>query len=94
MTSRLDPSKMTIILVMGVTGVGKSTFIQYATGEKVVIGDGLEACKSLISMDSCSRLSYTRKVQANPKASAFLGPMFSLLILQGSMIPTTATPQS
>jgi GTP-binding protein EngB required for normal cell division len=34
-----------IIVVMGVTGVGKSTFIGHATGTKVVTGDGLESCK-------------------------------------------------
>ena len=32
--------------VMGVTGVGKSTFIQHFTDEEVVIGRSLEACKS------------------------------------------------
>lgn len=35
-----------IIVVMGVTGVGKSTFIEHATGEKVVIGHGQESCTS------------------------------------------------
>ena len=41
-------SAATIIAVMGVTGVGNSTFIKYATGapEGILIGDGLESCKS------------------------------------------------
>jgi adenylate kinase len=34
-----------VILVMGVTGVGKSTFIEYATGCKVGIGHGQSSCK-------------------------------------------------
>ncbi|KAF3933732.1 hypothetical protein ABW19_dt0205332 [Dactylella cylindrospora] len=35
-----------VIAVMGTTGVGKSTFIQYATGIEVGIGDGLESYTS------------------------------------------------
>jgi putative ribosome biogenesis GTPase RsgA len=31
--------------LMGMTGAGKSTFIQYFTDENVGIGDGLESCK-------------------------------------------------
>ena len=34
-----------VIVVMGVTGVGKSTFIQHATGLKVKIGHGQNSCK-------------------------------------------------
>jgi len=34
-----------IILVMGVTGVGKSTFIKYATGCDVVVGHGQSSCE-------------------------------------------------
>jgi hypothetical protein len=33
-----------VIAVMGVTGVGKSYFVEKATGENVVIGDGLRSC--------------------------------------------------
>jgi adenylate kinase len=33
-----------VIVVLGVTGVGKSTFIQYATGLVVQVGHGQEAC--------------------------------------------------
>lgn len=34
-----------IILVMGITGVGKSTFIKYATGSDVKVGEGLSSCE-------------------------------------------------
>lgn len=44
--SDLRPEEMTIVAVMGVTGVGKSTFIKHATGQDVVIGHGQEACMS------------------------------------------------
>ena len=34
-----------VILVMGVTGVGKSTFIKAATGCSVEVGEGLKSCR-------------------------------------------------
>jgi len=41
----IDGSPWAFIAVMGVTGAGKSTFIQSASGDdSVVIGDGLESC--------------------------------------------------
>jgi ABC-type hemin transport system ATPase subunit len=40
----LKPSDI-IIAVMGVTGAGKSTFIQQFTEENVGIGDSLLSCK-------------------------------------------------
>jgi GTPase Era involved in 16S rRNA processing len=40
---------------MGVTGVGKSTFINHFSDEETVIGHGLEACR-LISVFSKSNL--------------------------------------
>ncbi|EPS45311.1 hypothetical protein H072_697 [Dactylellina haptotyla CBS 200.50] len=39
-----------IIVVMGTTGVGKSTFISYATGQNVKVGNTLEACTSKTGM--------------------------------------------
>ena len=39
-----------VIVVMGVTGVGKSTFIQHATGKEVKIGHSQEACESLLTV--------------------------------------------
>jgi hypothetical protein len=36
----------TVIFVMGETGVGKSTFIRWATGRNVGIDPGLESCKT------------------------------------------------
>ncbi|OAL42938.1 hypothetical protein IQ07DRAFT_525270 [Pyrenochaeta sp. DS3sAY3a] len=42
----MRPNEVVIIAVMGVTGVGKSTFIKHATGQKVVIGHGQESCTS------------------------------------------------
>jgi len=38
--------------VMGVTGVGKSTFIQHATGHVVEVGHGLDPCKDLSNTKS------------------------------------------
>ncbi|KAH7071501.1 P-loop containing nucleoside triphosphate hydrolase protein [Paraphoma chrysanthemicola] len=38
-----------VIVVMGVTGVGKSTLIKYATGQEVVVGHGQEACTSEVT---------------------------------------------
>jgi len=34
--------------VMGMTGVGKSTFIQHFTTQEVIIGRTLESCKAKI----------------------------------------------
>ena len=48
MTRGAQPPKVDVIVVMGNTGVGKSTFIQYATGENVTIGHSLESCKSML----------------------------------------------
>jgi ATPase subunit of ABC transporter with duplicated ATPase domains len=36
-----------VIAVMGITGVGKSTFISHLTDEEVVIGRGLASCESI-----------------------------------------------
>ena len=36
-----------VVVVMGNTGVGKSTFIKYATGADVTIGHSLNSCKSI-----------------------------------------------
>ena len=41
-------SKAQVIFVMGVTGVGKSTFIQYATGHEVKVGHNLDPCESTV----------------------------------------------
>lgn len=35
----------TVIALMGITGVGKSTFIQYFTDDIVEVGGSLESCK-------------------------------------------------
>jgi GTPase SAR1 family protein len=43
-------SRRQVIVVMGVTGVGKSTFIQYATGHAVKIGHGHDACTDEVSL--------------------------------------------
>jgi dephospho-CoA kinase len=34
-----------LIAVMGMTGVGKSTFINYFADQKAEVGDHLESCK-------------------------------------------------
>ena len=50
-------ARIQVIVVMGVTGVGKSTFIQYATGKEVKIGHGQEACKYILAVfEYCKRL--------------------------------------
>ncbi|KAI0766712.1 hypothetical protein BC629DRAFT_1737431 [Irpex lacteus] len=36
----------TLILVMGMTGAGKTTFINKASGSNLVVGGGLESCTS------------------------------------------------
>jgi ABC-type multidrug transport system fused ATPase/permease subunit len=37
-----------VLAVLGMTGVGKSTFIKYATGlQHIEVGEGLESCKSI-----------------------------------------------
>lgn len=50
--------RIQVLIVMGVTGVGKSTFIQYATGKVVKIGHGQEACEcSLAALEYWLRLT-------------------------------------
>ena len=39
---------------MGVTGVGKSTFIKYATGHDVEIGHELNSCEGYLNITSKS----------------------------------------
>lgn len=39
------PPNAVFILVMGITGTGKSSFIEACTGELVTIGHGLESCE-------------------------------------------------
>ena len=41
-----DEPLLELVLVLGKTGVGKSTFIKKATGLDVEIGDGLLSCNS------------------------------------------------
>jgi putative ribosome biogenesis GTPase RsgA len=40
-----NSSSDVLIAVMGMTGVGKSTFINYFADQKAEIGDHLESCK-------------------------------------------------
>jgi signal recognition particle receptor subunit beta len=42
-----------VIAVMGVTGVGKSFFVEKASGQRAIVGDGLESCGSKYSKESC-----------------------------------------
>ena len=55
MSSAADGSELPfqIILVMGVTGVGKSTFIKHATGLDVEVGQGLSSCECFLE---CQRI--------------------------------------
>lgn len=50
-----------VIAVMGVTGSGKSTFIQYFTEEPLHIGHSLESCKDIRFPQSnqCDRRFFT-----------------------------------
>lgn len=43
-----------VIAVMGVTGSGKSTFIQYFSNETLVIGHDLESCTGMVGIWPCS----------------------------------------
>ncbi|KAH7075828.1 P-loop containing nucleoside triphosphate hydrolase protein [Paraphoma chrysanthemicola] len=43
-TRRTPTAGDTVIAVMGITGVGKSTFINHFSDEPTVVGHGLEAC--------------------------------------------------
>jgi hypothetical protein len=43
--AKVVKSNPQIILVMGVTGVGKSTFIKHATGYDVEVGHGQASCE-------------------------------------------------
>lgn len=43
-------ARVQVLVVMGVTGVGKSTFIQHATGKEVKIGHTQEACEYLLTV--------------------------------------------
>jgi polynucleotide 5'-kinase involved in rRNA processing len=45
MSSPYIDETQTIIVVMGTTGVGKSTFINYATNGSAKIGRNLTACR-------------------------------------------------
>ncbi|KAJ6111400.1 P-loop containing nucleoside triphosphate hydrolase [Penicillium sp. IBT 18751x] len=45
-----EQEKNAIILVMGVTGVGKSTFIQHATGEKMNVVHGMESSTAPVGL--------------------------------------------
>jgi hypothetical protein len=42
-----DMLKPIVIIVIGMTGVGKSYFVEKATGQQVTIGDGLNTCRHL-----------------------------------------------
>ena len=48
MDNQADPMKhnVPIVAVMGVTGAGKSYFVQKATCRDVVIGNDLQSCRS------------------------------------------------
>lgn len=41
---RSPPTGAVVVMVMGITGVGKSTFISKLTGEDVGIGHDLASC--------------------------------------------------
>ncbi|CAN9105895.1 unnamed protein product [Alternaria alternata] len=48
--SKMEKPRAQIILVMGVTGVGKSTFIKHATGCDVVVGHTQTSCTSKVEI--------------------------------------------
>lgn len=49
MTNGPSHQEVHAIVVMGNTGVGKSTFVKYATGADVTIGHTLDSCKLIIA---------------------------------------------
>ena len=44
MVDQISSKKPQVVLVLGKTGVGKSTFIKAATGLDVKIGNALDTC--------------------------------------------------
>jgi translation initiation factor RLI1 len=81
----------TVIAVMGITGVGKSTFIANATGQDVRIGHSLKSCQYY----SLKQNSQTHKPQA-PKSPRYsrarlTAAEYSLSILLDLMIVACAT---
>jgi hypothetical protein len=81
----------TVIAVMGITGVGKSTFIANATGQDVRIGHGLASCQYYAP----KRNSQTHKPQA-PKSPRYsrarlTAAKYSLSIPLDLMIVACAT---
>jgi len=44
-----------VIAVMGVTGVGKSTFINYFSDRPVPVGNDLESCKSSVIVEETAK---------------------------------------
>jgi hypothetical protein len=45
-----------VLAVLGMTGVGKSTFIKHATGlQHIEVGEGLESCKSTLHVCAALR---------------------------------------
>lgn len=43
----------TVIAVMGITGVGKSTFINYFADKKAIVGNDLESCELNLTPKLC-----------------------------------------
>jgi len=43
-----EPINQNLVLVMGLTGAGKSYFINKLTGQNLVEGPGLKSCKLLL----------------------------------------------
>ncbi|KAL9065847.1 MAG: hypothetical protein Q9161_007955 [Pseudevernia consocians] len=42
-----DVIKLPIVLVIGLTGAGKTTFINHVTGLKLAVGKGMAACTTM-----------------------------------------------
>jgi len=84
-----------IIAVMGVTGAGKSTFIQSASGDdSVIIGHSLKSCKFA---DSSAKISNNRQNQVHRslRATASISVATTSIssTLQASTIPSAANPR-
>jgi len=51
-----------VIAVMGVTGAGKTTFIQEITSEQLVIGGSLQSCTQEVNAHLCNLAGYSKKI--------------------------------
>lgn len=89
MSSPYIDENQNIIAVMGTTGVGKSTFINFATGGEAMIGDNLESCKIMSSKHTVYRLCL--ETADSHQVHRVARPFKSHTLTYGSLIPLDLT---